>query len=110
MTDEEIMGHYTACVIDNHVDQLTIIQAHEGVDIINKNFKDFLFCFFKRVGFQNDNGDMDYETVRSMMPQFAHIRGKEAPLKAIEICESTKPVGSNPEETAYLNYKCYMGV
>lgn len=110
MSDEELMGRYTNCVIQNHIDQATIEEAHLGKEITNDNFKSFLYCFFKSIGFQNDDGIMDYNIVRSMMPQFAHIRGKEESTKAIEVCENTKPIGSTPEETAYLNYKCYMGV
>lgn len=104
------MGRYSACVIDTHIDQSTIEKAHQGLDIISENFNKFLFCFFKSIGFQDENGQMNYETVRTLIPQFAHIRGKEEPTAAIEFCESTKPTGETPEETAYLNYKCYMGV
>lgn len=110
MSDEELMGRYSRCVIDTHIDQDLIEKAQLGEDIISENFKKFLNCFFKSIGFQEQDGAMNYDTVRSMMPQFAHIRGKEDPTKAIEFCESTKPLGATPEETAYLNYKCYMGV
>lgn len=83
-------------------------RAYEGEVIEDENFKTYLNCYFVKAGFQNEDGEMQSSVINSVLP---HMTGKDGDemAKTIMECEGRKLKGDNPAETAYLNFKCYIG-
>lgn len=83
-------------------------RAYEGEVVEDVNFKKYLNCYFVKAGFQNAAGEMQSSVINSVLP---HMTGKDEDemAKIILDCEGRKLKGDDPAETAYLNFKCYIG-
>ena len=64
--------------------------------------REFVFCFYKKVGFQNSAGDLQLDVIRTKLRDDLTQEQLE---NVIAKCKDVK--GKNPADKAYEVYKCY---
>lgn len=111
LTDDEqaIYTEYHKDCVDSSGVKIEILErAYEGEVVEDIDFKNYLNCYFVKAGFQNKDGEMQSSVINSVLP---HMKGKDEDEMARTIveCEGRKLKGDNPQETAFLNFKCYIG-
>lgn len=110
LTDEEqaiYTQHHKDCVETSRVEMEILEKAYEGEVIDDANLKKYFNCFFVKSGFQNEAGDMQSNVINSVLPHMT--KNADETAKTIIECEGRKLKGPDPEETAFMNFKCYIG-
>lgn len=82
-------------------------QAYEGQVIEDINLKRYFNCFFVKSGFQNEAGEMQSSVINSVLPHMT--KNADETARIIIDCEGRKLKGTDPVETAFMNFKCYVG-
>lgn len=99
--------HHKDCVETSGVEREILEKAYEGEVIEDINLKQYFTCFFVKSGFQNENGEMQPAVINSVLPHMT--RNADETARTIIECEGRKLVGKDPADTAFLNFKCYIG-
>lgn len=110
MTDEEqavYTKHHKDCEESSAVDREILEKAYEGEVIEDINLKKYFNCFFVKSGFQSEDGAMQSGVINSVLPYMS--RNADEVSRTIIECEGKKLIGSDPTDTAFLNFKCYVG-
>nr|AVH84924.1 odorant binding protein 17 [Harmonia axyridis]QTE76116.1 odorant binding protein 8 [Harmonia axyridis] len=105
LTDEQrekLKEHSTACAKSTGVDPEAIANAKKGTFSDDEKFKDYLFCVSKKIGFQNEAGEIQKDVVK----QKATVALKDEKL-VDEIIKKCAVVKDTPQNTAFEVAKCY---
>nr|UWL63301.1 odorant binding protein 11 [Pagiophloeus tsushimanus] len=105
LTDEQkqkIQAYGKECVGETSVDTELIKKARAGTFTDDAKLKAFVLCMSKKLGFQNNNGEIQTEVVRQKLG--GALNDADAANKLVEKCLVVK--GSN-EDTAFESFKCY---
>nr|AHE13799.1 odorant binding protein [Lissorhoptrus oryzophilus] len=105
LTDEQkakLKEHYTVCVGGTGVDKDVVTKARQGNFVDDPKLKAFAFCMSKRIGFQNEAGDVQPDVVKAKLS--GAINDPAAADKLIQQCLIKK---ENPEDTAFNAFQCY---
>ena len=105
MTDEQkakVKQAHDVCVKETSVSTELIIKGRNGDFVDDDKLKNFIFCFFKKIGFQNEAGEFQLNVIRAKLS--SDYKPEEV-NKLIETCSGVK--GKNPADKAFEAYKCY---
>nr|AIX97052.1 odorant-binding protein 6 [Dastarcus helophoroides] len=105
LTDEQkekIRNYHKECSAVSGVNQEVIAKARKGEFVEDPKFKEHLFCFSKKVGFQNEAGDLQVEVLKAKVG--AEHKDQAVVDQLIKKCAVKK---QTPQETAYDTIKCY---
>ncbi|XP_030764833.1 B2 protein-like [Sitophilus oryzae] len=98
---DEILTHSTHCVGETGADLALVEQARRGVFQDDPNLRSFAFCMSRRLGFQNEAGEIQRELIRERLASLLSADIADQLVKACLIEKAT------PEETAAAAYRCY---
>lgn len=105
LTDEQkakVQAISKECREKSGVKEELILKARKGEFIDDPKLKEHLLCFSKKIGFQNEAGELQPEVIKAKI-------GADIPAadfqKAAEKCNSLKRTA--PEQTAFDVLKCY---
>ncbi|EFA10683.1 odorant binding protein C19 [Tribolium castaneum] len=106
--DESVyLSNHEACVKLSGVDETLLETIYEGDVFEDMKFKTYIHCFFKKSGFQDENGVMHFDAIKSSFHKdFSQTENID---KTITECEEKKLNGESALETAFLHFKCFMG-
>ncbi|KAF5302158.1 hypothetical protein FQR65_LT19120 [Abscondita terminalis] len=71
LTPEQIakmQNHNVECVQSTNVDTELITKARNGEFSSDENLQKYYFCMFSKIGIINENGDVQVDVVRSLIP------------------------------------------
>lgn len=106
--DQAIYTQYHKDCVDSSGVKIELLEsAYEGEVVEDVNFKTYLHCYFLKAGFQNEHGEMQSSIINSVLPYMTADEDEMA--RIILECERRKLKGNDPTETAFLNFKCYIG-
>ncbi|KAL1513934.1 hypothetical protein ABEB36_003272 [Hypothenemus hampei] len=91
-----------ACLADTGVNPDLIKAARQGNFSNDSKFKDYVFCMSKRIGFQNDAGELQNDAIVKKVG--AALGDMEAAKKLAASCVVVK---ENKQDTAVASFKCY---
>ncbi|XP_076267140.1 B1 protein-like [Rhynchophorus ferrugineus] len=98
---EQLLGHHNACVGQTGVDQNLVNQARQGTFQDDPRLRAFAFCMSRRLGFQNESGQIQREVVRQRL---AGLLGADVANQLVTTCLMDR---ATPEETASAAFRCY---
>ncbi|RLZ02132.1 Odorant binding protein 6 [Cephus cinctus] len=92
---------HDSCVSETGVDEGLIEKCRDGVFTEDSNLKCYIKCIMDQVSGMTDDGEVDEETVISMLPE--EMQSETAPT--IRECGTVR--GSDNCDTAFQTHKCY---
>ncbi|XP_066262793.1 B2 protein-like [Euwallacea similis] len=105
LTDEQkqkILTNGKACVAETGVNPELIKAARQGKFTEDDKLKAFTFCMSKKIGFQNDAGEILADVVKQKLG--GALGNQET---ANQIAQKCLVAQSSPQETAFHSFKCY---
>uniref|UniRef100_M3TYY8 Odorant binding protein 4 n=1 Tax=Ips typographus TaxID=55986 RepID=M3TYY8_IPSTY len=99
---DKLLADGKACVAETGVSTDLIQAARQGKFTEDDKLKAFSFCMSKRLGFQNDAGDIQTEVVKQKLGGALGDLGVAAQL--VTKCLVPK---ATPQETAFESFRCY---
>lgn len=101
MTKEEKEAFHKECVAESGVSEDTVKKAMTDGEFVDEpKFKAHLLCFGKKVGFQNDAGELQKDVIKAKL---STVVSDEAVVEKMIECAVQK---STPEDTAFETAKC----
>ncbi|KAJ8980113.1 hypothetical protein NQ317_010899 [Molorchus minor] len=104
LTDEQktkLVEHHKACTVPSR-DKEFLESLVTGDLLDDQQFKEYLFCISKLIGFQNENGDINRTRILEKLR-----KSIKDPSKAEEYTETCLSKATNsPTETVYAVIKC----
>ncbi|KAF5297528.1 hypothetical protein FQR65_LT09959 [Abscondita terminalis] len=98
----KMKNHNEECVKSTNVDTELITKARNGEFSSDDNLQKYYFCMFGKIGIINENGDVQVDVVRSLIPPEVT---SELAEKVISECKDKK--GADKYDTAREIYECY---
>lgn len=98
---EVLLGHHNECKSETNIDDGVATGVLAGNFIDDPVLKQHMFCMSKRLGIQNDDGEIQKEVVREKISQVL-----DDDEKVTEVTETCSVVRDTPEETAFELAKC----
>ncbi|KAJ8932132.1 hypothetical protein NQ314_014913 [Rhamnusium bicolor] len=105
MTKEEedkVMSYHKECLEESKVDEALALQAKNGKYVDDAKLKKHLFCVNKKIGFQNEAGDLQIDFIKSKIN--AIIKDDGLTNEVVNKCNIKK---DTPEDTAFETLKCF---
>nr|WQM40729.1 odorant-binding protein 9 [Xyleborus affinis] len=105
LTDEQkqkILANGKACVSETGVNPELIKEARQGKFTEDDKLKAFTFCMSKKIGFQNDAGEVQADVVKQKLG--GALGNQDTANQIVQKCLVAK---SSPQETAFQSFKCY---
>ncbi|KAL3288144.1 hypothetical protein HHI36_002592 [Cryptolaemus montrouzieri] len=105
LTDEQIhkLDTYREdCAKHTGVDKELAIKARNGDFVEDEKLKEHLYCFSKKIGFQNEAGDLQLDVIRQKLAQ--EIKDTKVLEDVVKKCAVKK---DTPQETSFQVAKCY---
>ncbi|XP_044745333.1 uncharacterized protein LOC123307181 [Coccinella septempunctata] len=105
LTDEQkekLKNYSTACSESTGVDKEAITNARKGLFTDNEKYKDYLFCMSKKIGYQNEAGEIQKDVLREKA--LTALKDEKLVDNLIEKCAVAK---DTPQNTAFETIKCY---
>lgn len=84
------------------VSEELILKARKGEFTDDPKLKEHLFCFSKKIGFQNEAGEVQQDVIKAKIGGDVAAEDLE---KATQKCATIK--SATPEQTAFDVLKCY---
>ncbi|XP_018565059.1 uncharacterized protein LOC108906319 [Anoplophora glabripennis] len=104
ITEEQkskLIGHHKVCSEQVSVQDDVIEKLLEGVFSEDQSFKNYLFCLSKRIGFQNEAGEVQKEVIITKLRDSI-----EDPSKAEEYTEKCLVKEGKPADVVYKVVTC----
>lgn len=105
LSDEQkakLKNYHLECIKETGVNPDLVTKARNGEFADDEKFKNHLFCVSKKVGFQNEAGDIQEDVIRTKLN--AEIKDLDITNKLIAKCALKK---ATPAQTAYDTIVCY---
>lgn len=93
---------HDSCVKESNVPLELVEKGRKGDFTDDDKLREFVFCFFKKIGFQNSVGDLQLDVIRTKLSTDLNQEQLE---DVITKCKNVE--GKNPADKAYEVYKCY---
>lgn len=90
------------CLKETGVDEALTLKAQKGEYVDDPKLKKQIFCFNKKVGFQNEAGDLQVDFIKTKLMEV--IADTKQADELIQQCNVKK---GNGEETAFAVVKCF---
>ncbi|XP_049826335.1 B2 protein [Aethina tumida] len=100
---ERLTEYSRACRAETGATISQVTRAIAGYFDDDPKLKAQLYCISRKVGFQNDVGDMVLDVIREKIASI--ITDPHMVDELIELCAIKQ---ATPEETAYITLKCYL--
>lgn len=99
---QKLKEYSAACSESTGVDQKLIEDARKGIFSEDAKFKEFLFCISKKIGSQNEAGEIQKDVIKQKL--VAELKDEKLADSIVEKCAIAK---DTPQETAFASAKCY---
>ncbi|XP_017783683.1 PREDICTED: uncharacterized protein LOC108567616 [Nicrophorus vespilloides] len=104
LTTEEMRKIGNECAESTKVDRKLVENAVKYMIIVDdQKYKEFLFCSYKKQGYQKKNGDIVYDEIKSFLSSFY---SKEETDYAVDNCKGLTYI--RPEEMSFNTMKCIL--
>nr|AXO78396.1 odorant binding protein 18 [Xylotrechus quadripes] len=102
---EILMAAHAECSAETGVDEAKVRMALTGEAAVDQSVKDHMFCINKKIGVQNDAGELQVDAIR------AEVETAVADKSIIDGMMSTCVVQkSTPQDTAFETNKCFYNM
>ncbi|XP_050305823.1 B1 protein [Anthonomus grandis grandis] len=98
---EKLKSYHASCLKETGIDESLVKKAMTGEYTDDPKFKDHLLCCHKKIGFQNDAGDINEEAIIKKVSMV--FKNEEVVKLAVQKCSKKQ---ATPSETAYEFAKC----
>nr|USH46142.1 odorant binding protein 12 [Apriona germarii] len=99
---QKIMKVHAECLKETGVDEALTLKAQKGEYVDDPKLKKQIFCFNKKVGFQNEAGDLQVDFIKAKIVEI--IKDDKQADELIQQCNVKK---ENGEETGFAAVKCF---
>ncbi|XP_022913072.1 B2 protein-like [Onthophagus taurus] len=105
LTEEQknkVKGYFKDCLAATGANAEAIQKSRQGEFVDDPKVAEFVFCFFKKVGFMNESGDLQETVIKAKIS--GDLTAEE--IKTV-IGKCNGQTGKDNNEKAYNIYKCY---
>ncbi|KAJ8924163.1 hypothetical protein NQ315_006947 [Exocentrus adspersus] len=99
----KLKTHREECLKESGADPEVVSNARRGNAVDDPKLKEHLLCMFKRIGFLNDEGQLQKDVLKRKLVDV--IKEEELADKLIAECVIQ---GETPQATAFNSFKCFF--
>nr|AQY18977.1 odorant-binding protein [Galeruca daurica] len=100
---EKLKEYHKACIVESGVNPEVVKQSRQGQFAEDEKFKIHLFCISKKIGFQNDAGEIQTGVLSKKVG--AILNDQKLADQLISTCAQAK---ENAAETTFQTVKCFF--
>ncbi|KAF7272398.1 B1 protein-like [Rhynchophorus ferrugineus] len=99
---QKVDSYENECMVKTGVARDVVEKAQQGTLIDDPKLKAFAFCISKKIGLQNEKGEVQIEALKEQLPSLV-----ENPEQDKDLIASCLGDSKDPEEIAFHTYICY---
>lgn len=103
-TRQMLMEFHNKCVAETGISEETVAQAMTGNLPDDATLKKHIFCMSKKIGFQNDAGELQVDQIKEILSKYVGDPVMEEKLMGCVVQKG------DPQTTAYEVAKCAVQV